>query len=85
MLAGHRIKTQRLVDQLRWRALQAAKQGHLSGRSWLSDLGITKETAGMVAEDLKRDGFKCAISNEVTAMYSNTDWDSDDLLFISWE
>ena len=82
---NHKVKTQRLADQLRWRALQAAKRGDLSLSIWLSDLDITKETAEMVAEELKRDGFKCTISNEVTAMYSNTDWDSDDLLFISWE
>ena len=84
-IQSHRIKTQRLVDQFRWRALQAAKRGDLSISIWLSDLDITKETAEMVAEDLRRDGFKCTISNEVTAMYSNTDWDSDDLLLISWE
>lgn len=85
MLEGHRIKTQRLVDQIRWRATRAAKIGQFSLSIWLSDLDITKETAEMVAEDLRRDGLKCTISNEVTAMYSNTDWDSDDLLFISWE
>jgi hypothetical protein len=82
---NHKVKTQRLADQLRWRALQAAKRGDLSLSIWLSDLDITKETAEMVAEELNRDGFKCTISNEITAMYSNTDWDSDDLLFISWE
>lgn len=82
---SHRIKTQRLVDQIIWRATQAAKRGDLKISIWLSDLGITKETAEMVAEDLKRDGFKCTVSNEVTAMYSNTDWDSEDLLLVSWE
>jgi hypothetical protein len=81
----HQIKTQRLVDQIIWRATQAAKRGDLKISIWLSDLGITKETAEMVAEELKRDGFKCTVSNEITAMYSNTDWDSDDLLLISWE
>lgn|SRR5574337_1184449 len=84
-IQNHKIKTQRLVDQFRWRALQAAKRGDSSISIWLSDLDITKETAEMVAEDLRRDGFKCTISNEITAMYSNTDWDSDDLLLISWE
>lgn len=81
----HQAKTQRLADQLRWRALQAAKRGDLKISIWLSDLDITKETAELVAEELKRDGFKCTVSNEITAMYSNTDWDSDDLLLISWE
>jgi len=84
-LQYHRIKTQRLVDQLLWRASQAAKRGDLSISLWLNDLGITKESAELVAQELERDGFKCTISNEITAQYSNTDWDSDDLLFISWE
>lgn len=81
----HQVKTQRLADQLRWRATQAAKRGDLSINIWLGDLDITKETAELVAQELERDGFKCTISNEITAMYSNTDWDSEDLLFISWE
>ena len=81
----HQVKTQRLVDQILWRATQAAKRGDLSISIWLSDLDITKESAELVAEELKRDGFKCTISNEITAHYSNTDWDSEDLLFISWE
>lgn len=85
MVENHRIKTQRLADQLVWRATQAAKQGLFSISIWLRDLGITKEAAEMAAEELKRDGFKCTISDEVTAYYSNTDWDSENLLFISWE
>ncbi len=84
-LQFHQAKTQRLVDQLLWRATQAAKRGDLSISLWLSDLGITKESAELVSDELKREGFKCTISNEITAHYSNTDWDSDDLLFISWE
>jgi len=80
-----KIKTQRLVDQILWRATQAATRGDYSINIWLSDLGITKETAELVAKELERDGFKCAISNEITAQYSNTDWDSEDLLFVSWE
>ncbi len=81
----HQVKTQRLADQLLWRATQAAKRGDLSISLWLSDLGITKESAELVADELKREGFKCTISNEITAWYSNTDCDSDDLLFVSWE
>lgn len=82
---SHRIKTQRLVDQIVWRATQAAKRGDLKISIWLSDLGITKEAAEMVAEDLKQDGFKCTVSDEITAQYSNTDWDSEELLSVSWE
>lgn len=80
-----KVQTQRLADQLVWRATQAAKQGDFSISLWLSDLGITKEAAELVAKELEQDGFKCTISNEITAWYSNTDWDSDDLLLISWE
>jgi len=40
-----KIKTQRLVDQILWRATQAATRGDYSINIWLSDLGITKETA----------------------------------------
>lgn len=79
------IKTQRLVDQIIWRATQAATRGDYSINIWLRDLGITKETADLVAKELEREGLKCAVSNEITAMYSNTDWDSEDILSISWE
>jgi hypothetical protein len=85
MLEFHKVKTQRLIDQLRWRATQAAKNGVFSISLWLSDLGITKESAELVSDELKREGFKCTISNEITAWHSNTDCDSDELLFISWE
>ncbi len=81
----HQAKTQRLADQIRWRALQAAKRGDLKISLWLSELGITKESAELVAKELERDGFKCTVSDEITAMYSNTDWDSEELLLISWE
>jgi hypothetical protein len=80
-----KVQTQRLADQLVWRATQAAKQGNFSISLWLSDLGITKEAAELVAKELEQDGFKCTISNEITAHYSNTDYDTDDLLLISWE
>ena len=79
------IKTQRLADQMRWRATQAAKQGNLSISIWLSELGISKPVGTMIAEELEKDGFKCSITTETVAFYSNTDWDDDDLLFISWE
>lgn len=78
-------KTQRLADQLRWRATQAAKTGKLSLSIWLSELGISKPVGTVIAEELERDGFKCSITTETVAYYSNTDWDDDDLLFISWE
>jgi len=80
-----KIQTQRLADQIVWRATQAAKQGNFSISLWLNDLGITKEAAELVAKELEQDGFKCTISNEITAHYSNTDYDTDDLLLISWE
>lgn len=79
------VKTQRLADQLRWRATQAAKTGKLSLSIWLSELGISKPVGTVIAEELERDGFKCSITTETVAYYSNTDWDDDDLLFISWE
>lgn len=81
----NQIKTQRLADQLRWRATQAAKTGKLSLSIWLSELGISKPVGTVIAEELERDGFKCSITTETVAYYSNTDWDDDDLLFISWE
>src|SRR5574338_847368 len=73
-----KVQTQRLADQLVWRATQAAKQGNFSISLWLSDLGITKEAAELVARELEQDGFKCTISTEITAHYSNTDYDTDD-------
>lgn len=81
----HQTKSQSLADQIRWQSKEAAKQGKLSISIWFSDLDLTKELAEMVSRELERDGFKCTITNEITAQYSNTDWDSEDLLFVSWE
>lgn len=84
-LKEFQTKTQRPADQLRWRATQAAKQGKKSLSIWLSELGISKPVGTVIAEELEKDGFKCSITTEAVAYYSNTDWDDDDLLFISWE
>lgn len=81
----HQTKSQSLADQIRWQSKEAAKQGKLSISIWFRDLDLTKELAEMVSRELERDGFKCTITNEITAQYSNTDWDSEDLLFVSWE
>lgn len=84
-LKEHQTKSQSLADQVRWQSKEAAKQGKLSISIWFRDLDLTKELAEMVSRELERDGFKCTITNEITAQYSNTDWDSEDLLFVSWE
>jgi len=84
-IKAHQTQSQSLADQVRWQSKEAAKQGKLSISIWFRDLDLTKELAEMVSRELERDGFKCTITNEITAQYSNTDWDSEDLLFVSWE
>jgi len=81
----HQTMSQSLTEQVRFKAFAAAKQGKVSLHIWCGSQNISKEAAEMVARELERDGFKCTISHEITAHYSNTDCDSEDLLFVSWE
>lgn len=44
------------------------------------DLKIWKE----IAKLLEKDGFKVKFDREITAMYSNTDWDDEEVVKVSW-
>ena len=81
----HQTKSQTLAEQVRFMAKEAAKQGKVSFHIWCGDRNISKQDAETVARELVRDGFKCTVTKEITAWYSNTDWDEDELLFVSWE
>lgn len=81
----HQTKSQTLTEQVRFMAKEAAKQGKVSLHIWCGDRNISKQDAETVARELVRDGFKCTVTKEITAWYSNTDWDEDELLFVSWE
>lgn len=81
----HQTKAQSLTEQVKFMAHEAAKQGKLSLHLWCGSLNISKEAAEMVSRELARDGFKCTITKEITAWHSNTDWDEEELLFVSWE
>lgn len=41
--------------------------------------------ARAAGEELSKEGFVCSIDNNVTATYSNTDYDSETVLRVSWE
>ena len=84
-LKEHQTKSQSLTEQVKFMAHEAAKQGKVSLHIWCGDRNISKQDAETVARELVRDGFKCTVTREITAWYSNTDWDEDELLFVSWE
>ena len=58
----------------------------MSYQAWFSDINLSRPESEIIVDVLNRDGFKCKIElDAVTSWYSNTDWDTDDLLIISWE
>lgn len=85
MIQNHQTKIQSVPDQIRHRAKRAADSGSLRLQIWLSEYNLTEEAAKLVASELERDGFKCELKDEITSMYSNTDWDSEYQLTVSWE
>lgn len=81
----HQTTFQTPTERVTFMARMAAKQGKKSLHIWCGDRNISKQDAETVARELVRDGFKCTVTREITAWYSNTDWDEDELLFVSWE
>ena len=64
---------------------RAAQQGQLSISIWFTDMALIKPEAEEIVVRLINLGFKASISREIVNWYSNTDWDEDYLLTISWE
>lgn len=67
------------------RARQAAAKGDFSCQFWQEKLPWTSEELLEAKAHLESKGFTISYTNEITAQYSNTDWDADYLFKISWE
>jgi hypothetical protein len=63
---------------------EAAKAGKYSHTLYLNTLNIPPGLWVHVIEKLRKDGFKVDRDTEMTAWYSNTDWDQEDVIRISW-
>lgn len=77
--------SQNLVDHMLILAQRAAQQGKVVVEIRLSkNCPWSKQDAKNAAAKLTVQGFQCVVDNKITAMYSNTDWDSEDYFMISW-
>lgn len=63
---------------------EAAKAGKYNLTVTLSTLNIPTGFWDLVSDKLRKDGFKVDRDTEITAWYSNTDWDQEDVIKISW-
>lgn len=63
---------------------ETARYGGYSRTIYLNTIDIQPLLWEHVIEKLRKDGFKVERDTEVTAWYSNTDWDQEDVIRISW-
>lgn len=64
--------------------VKQAEKGKYQLRIELGSLHFSREIIELSFKHLQSKGFTCKIENEITAQYTNTDWDSDDFLYIKW-
>jgi hypothetical protein len=73
-----------LYRRLEFDLKKVAESGKYSTQIFLSTANVTKAVWEAVAKRLESDGFKVNFDTEITAWYSNTDWDQEDVINISW-
>ncbi len=61
-----------------------AIEGKFSYRYWIGSSDWSVSDLHNVKPLLEQEGFKVIVDLEITSMYSNTDWDSDDFIQIEW-
>lgn len=66
-------------------ARQASREGRFFLHIWLGDRGWKRAEAEEAAVELRNKNLTVEVGNEITAWYSNTDWDSDDFINVSWK
>lgn len=74
-----------LVALVKREAAHGAAKGNMGLVVWLESHNYTKAEAEEAARHLEKEGFVCQVDIEVTAYHSNTDWDQEDVLKVSWE
>lgn len=75
----------RIVEFVVDEAKTRAALGDFSLTVWLYQKGWSSDQAKAAAEILQKEGFKCEVTSTRTAQYSNTDWDEEDVMHVSWE
>ncbi len=63
---------------------ELARLGKYSHKYYLKYLNVSRKVWQEIALLLRKDGFTVDFDNEVTAWYSNTDWDQEEIVRISW-
>lgn len=63
---------------------ELAQQGKYDVTLFLTQLNVSKKIWEAIGERLRKDGFQVEFDTEITAWYSNTDWDQEDVVRISW-
>jgi len=74
-----------IAEVLRHEAKLAAQNGKYGIMIWLQEKKWSRLAAEQAAEELKRDGFDVIVGREVTAWYSNTDWDEEEYISVTWK
>jgi len=75
------LETLRLIEV---EVTTTAKYGKYSQTLYLSRFNVSSSVWNHVADRLRKDGFKVDFDEEIVAWYSNTDWDQEKVIKISW-
>lgn len=62
----------------------AAKDGDYGKAFYLCNFNAPKRILELVAGKLRKDGFKVHFDKEITNWYSNTDYDEEEFMQVSW-
>lgn len=63
---------------------EIAALGKYSAKFFLEYLNVNEKVWEGIAQKLREDGFKVTFDSEIGAMYSNTDYDTEYFVEISW-
>jgi tRNA G26 N,N-dimethylase Trm1 len=77
-------KIQEILRLIETEVTTTAKYGKYSQTLYLSKFNVSNSIWNHVADRLRKDGFKVNFDEEITAWYSNTDYDQEKVIKISW-
>lgn len=66
-------------------ARQAAHEGRFFLHIWLKDRSWKRVEVEEAAVELRNKKLTVEVGNEIVAWHSNTDWDSEDFIKVSWK
>ncbi len=77
-------KAKSAAEYLRNLSISSAKLGNFGMRTEVSKLPFTIDILRKAMTILSKEGYACKIDSEITNWYSNTDYDSEDFVYINW-